>query len=78
MSGMEPRRRGFDDRQLDALLERLDAIRDELRTINRRLDSQDTLLRIAAEISTLNDALQALAYAALGRQPPQVRRRRTG
>jgi DNA-binding FrmR family transcriptional regulator len=71
-------RRGFDDRQLDALLERLDAIRDELRSINRRLDSQDTLLRMTAEIAALNESLQALAYAALGQQAPQVRRRRTG
>lgn len=75
---MEGHRRGFDDRQLDALLDRLDGIRDELRTLNRRLDSQETLLRIAGEISSLNESLQALAYAALGHQPPQVRRRRTG
>jgi DNA-binding FrmR family transcriptional regulator len=75
---MEPRRRGIDDRQLDALLERLDAIRDELRSINRRLDSQDTLLRMTAEIAALNESLQALAYAALVQQAPQVRRRRTG
>ena len=69
------RERPLDDRQLDALLERLDAIRDELHTLNRRLDTQDTLARVVAELSTLNDSLQALAYAALGRQPPQVRRR---
>jgi DNA-binding FrmR family transcriptional regulator len=75
---VEARRRGIDDRQLDALLERLDSIRDELRAINRRLDSQDTLLRMTAEIAALNESLQALAYAALGHQPPQVRRRRTG
>ncbi len=75
---MTQQRRGFDDRQLDALLERLDGIHAELRTLNRRLDSQETLLRIAGEISTLNESLQALAYAALGHQAPQVRRRRTG
>ena len=68
----------LDDRQLDALLERLDAIRDELHAINRRLDTQETLIRIAGELSSLNESLQALAYAALGRQPPQVRRRRSG
>ena len=73
---MEARRPVIDDRQLDALLERLDAIRDELRSINRRLDSQDTLLRMTAEIAALNESLQALAYAALGQQAPQVRRRR--
>ena len=75
---MESRPRGFDDRQLDALLERLDAIRDELRTLNKRMDSQEMLLRIAGEVSQLNESLQALAYAALGHQPPQVRRRRSG
>lgn len=72
------RQRPFDDRQLDALLERLDGIREELHTLNRRLDTQETLVRIAAEVSNLNESLQALAHAALGRQPPQVRRRRTG
>ena len=75
---MEGRPRAFDDRQLDVLLERLDGIRDELRTLNRRLDSQETLLRIASELSNLNESLQALAYAALGTQAPTVRRRRTG
>ena len=72
------RERPLDDRQLDALLERLDAIRDELHTLNRRLDTQDSLARVVAELSTLNESLQTLAYAALGRQPPQVRRRRAG
>lgn len=75
---MERNRGPLDDRQLDALLQRLDAIRDELRTLNRRLDQQDPMLRVAAELATLNESLQALAYAALGQQPPQVRRRRTG
>ena len=78
MLRVEGHRRGFDDRQLDVLLERLDGIRDELRTLNRRLDSQDTLLRIASEVASLNESLQALAYAALGHQPPQVRRSRSG
>jgi hypothetical protein len=66
------------DRQLDALLERLDRLCDEMRTLNKRLDSNDQLLRISRELSTLNESLQALAYAALGQQAPTVRRRRTG
>jgi hypothetical protein len=73
---MERPRRPLDDRQLDALLERLDGIRDELRTLNRRLDSQETLLRISSELANLNESLQTLAYAALGTQAPTVRRRR--
>ena len=73
---MEPK--NLDDRQLDAILGRLDRLNDELHALNTRLDHGEGLLRIAHELSTLNDSLQALAYAALGHQGPQVRRRRTG
>ncbi len=72
-----PERKDFSDRQLEAILERLDRLCDEVHVLNRRLDSSDQLLRIAAELSTLNESLQALAYAALGQQGPQVRRRRS-
>jgi DNA-binding FrmR family transcriptional regulator len=71
-------RKPLDDRQLDALLERLDALTAEVRGINRKLDTQEGLLRVARELSTLTESLQALAYAALGQQSPQVRRRRSG
>ena len=73
-----PERKSFDDRQLDAILERLDALRDELQSLNRRLDHTEGFLQISSELRTLNESLQALAYAALGQQGPQVRRRRTG
>jgi DNA-binding FrmR family transcriptional regulator len=66
------------DRRLDALLERLDRIADELHGIRRRLDQDEHMVRIERELASLNDSLQALAYAALGHQGPQVRRRRTG
>jgi hypothetical protein len=66
------------DRQLDALLERLDRLCDEVHGLTRRLDTQEQLLRISGELATLNESLQALAYAALGHQPPSVRRRRAG
>ena len=72
-----PERQDFSDRQLEAILERLDRLCDEVRLLNKRLDSSDQLLRIAAELSTLNESLQTLAYAALGQQGPQVRRRRS-
>ena len=68
----------FDDRRLDAILERLDRLTAELHGINRKLDSADGLARVAHELRTLNESLQALAYAALGHQCPQVRRRRPG
>jgi DNA-binding FrmR family transcriptional regulator len=69
--------KNLDDRQLDAILERLDRLNGELSALNKRLDHGEGLLRIAHELSTLNESLQALAYAALGQQGPQVRRRRS-
>jgi hypothetical protein len=66
------------DRQLDALLERLDRLTAELRALNRRLDSGEQMAPLVRELATLNESLQALAYAALGSQAPQVRRRRAG
>jgi hypothetical protein len=69
-------RKDLGDRQLDALLERLDRLCDEVHTLNRRLDSGEHLMRISHELATLNESLQALAFAALGQQGPQVRRRR--
>ena len=68
----------LDDRQLDAILERLDRLNAELHILNSRLDQADGLLRVTHELRTLNESLQALAYAALGHQGPQVRRRRSG
>jgi DNA-binding FrmR family transcriptional regulator len=71
-------RKDLGDRQLDALLERLDRLCDEVHALNRKLDSGEHLLRISHELSTLNESLQALAFAALGQQGPRVRRRGTG
>ena len=75
MTGME--RRELTDRQLEALLDRLDRIAAELERFNRRQESREDTAVIAHELRNLNESLQALAYAALGREGPQVRRRRT-
>jgi hypothetical protein len=64
------------DRQLDALLERLDRLTAEVNALNRRLDSGDSLAPVVRELALLNDSLQTLAYAALGQSGPQVQRRR--
>ena len=71
-------RKDLGDRQLDAVLQRLDRLCDEVHALNRKLDTDEHLLRIARELATLNESLQALAYAALGTSGPQVRRRRAG
>ena len=69
--------RDLSDRRFDTLLERLDRIGDELARINKRLDNDENFLRLTRELATLNESLQALAYAALGQQAPHVRRRRS-
>jgi MoxR-like ATPase len=64
------------DRQLEAILGRLDKIAEELGRLNAREERREELTVIAHELRNLNESLQALAYAALGHQGPQVRRRR--
>jgi hypothetical protein len=70
--------RDLSDRRFDILLERLDRLADELAKIDKRLDNDENFLRLTRELASLNESLQALAYAALGQQAPQIRRRRTG
>lgn len=62
------------DRRLEAFLTRLDRIVEEL----ARMNAREELTTIAHELPNLNDSLQAITYAALGTQGPQVRRRRPG
>ena len=72
MSGVD-----LSERRFDVLLERLDRIADELAKLNKRADNDENFLRLTRELASLNESLQALAYAALGTQAPQVRRRRS-
>ena len=65
------------DRQLEALLDRLDQIVQELARLNAREERREELVVIAHELRNLNESMQAIAYAALGTQGPQVRRRRS-
>jgi hypothetical protein len=75
---MNPVESELSDRRFDILLERLDRIGDELAKVSKRIDNDEHFLRLTRELATLNESLQALAYAALGSQAPNVRRRRTG
>jgi hypothetical protein len=68
----------MEDRQLEALLERLDRLAEGLERLNRRFENREDLAIVATELRNLNESLSALAYAALGQQAPQVRRRRAG
>ena len=66
------------DRRLEALLARLDRLVEELARLNAREERREELTVIAHELRNQNESLQAITYAALGTQGPQVRRRRTG
>ena len=44
----------------------LDRIGDELAKLNKRLDHDEHFLRLTRELASLNESLQAIAYAALG------------
>ena len=70
-------RKDVSDRQLEAVLDRLDAIHTELARMNRRLEANEGFVAVARELRNVNESLNALAYAALG-QSPTVRRRRAG
>ena len=63
------------DRQLDALLDRLDRIAAELERLNRTAEQQEGFALVARELRELSESLNTLAYAALGQAPPRVRRR---
>ena len=67
-------RKEVGDRQLEALLARLDRIAEQLERLNRATEQQEGLTRVARELRELSESLNALAYAALG-QTPRVRRR---
>jgi predicted nuclease with TOPRIM domain len=71
-------RKQLSDRQFEALLQRLDRLAGEMQRLNERLDRSEDLQKISRELALLNESLGALAYAALGQQGPQVRRRRAG
>ncbi len=66
------------DRQLGAPLWRLDRLVEELARLNAREERREELTVIAHELRNLNESLQAITYAALGTQGPQVRRRPRG
>ena len=56
-------RTDLSDRRFEVLLERLDRIADELARMNKRLDNDENFLRVTKELASLNESLQALAYA---------------
>ena len=68
--------RQLQEKQFDLLYEELQRIATELERIQRRLEVLETLGPAVLELSRLSSSLESLAYAALGREGPTVRRRR--
>jgi hypothetical protein len=66
----------LEEKQFDLLYEELRLIARQLEAIQRRLEALETLGPVALELSRLSGSLESLAYAALGREGPAVRRRR--
>ena len=64
------------EKQFDLLYQELRRVGDQLEAIEHRLQMLDALAPAMMEISRLSRSLESLAYAALGREGPTVRRRR--
>jgi hypothetical protein len=64
------------EKQFDLLYGELRRIADDLERIQRRLEMLESMGPVLLELSRLSSALESLAYAALGREAPTVRRRR--
>ena len=63
------------EKQFDLLYEELRKISQELATIQQRLAMLETLPVALQELARLSQSLESLAYAALGREGPRLRRR---
>jgi len=65
----------LNEKQFELLLEELRRVGDELEATRRRLTVLEAIPPAVNELARLSSALEALAYAAIGREGPRVRRR---
>ena len=63
------------EKQFDLLYEELRRIADELEAMRRRLAVLETLAARGGGAIRLASSIESLAYAALGREGPRLRRR---
>jgi hypothetical protein len=64
------------EKQFDLLYQELCRLTQQLEAIQHRLEVLEALPPALLELSRLSGALESLAYAALGREGPAIRRRR--
>jgi len=62
------------EKQFELLLAELARIGDELEQIRRRMDRLDAIEAVVPEIARVGRSLESLAFAALGREGPRLRR----
>jgi len=65
----------LNEKQFELLLEELRRVGDELEAVRRRLSMLEAIPPAVEELARLSTALEALAYAAIGREGPRIRRR---
>jgi hypothetical protein len=65
----------LNEKQFELLLQELTRIADELEAVRRRLALLEALPPAVEEVARLSSSLEALAYAAIGREGPRIRRR---
>ena len=65
----------LNDKQFELLLGEMARIGDELEAMRRRLAVLEALPPAIDELARLSTALETLAYAAIGREGPRLRRR---
>lgn len=64
------------EKQFDLLYDELRRIASQLEMVQRRLEVLEALPPAVLELSRLSRSIESLAYAALGREGPRVRRGR--
>lgn len=65
----------INEKQFELLHEELKRVADELEHVRRRLVVLEALPPAVEELARLSASLEALAYAAIGREGPRIRRR---
>jgi hypothetical protein len=65
----------INEKQFELLHHELTRIADELEAMRRRLTVLEALPPAVEQLARLSSSLEALAYAAIGREGPRIRRR---
>jgi hypothetical protein len=65
----------INEKQFELLHQELTRIADELEAMRRRLAMLEALPPAVEELARLSGSIEALAYAAIGREGPRIRRR---